>query len=117
MHDRVAVNPRALRAPPVDEEAVALAAIGARRIGVASQKLPATGWARDLRILQDAGLEVAYLVHGVFTAVDDDAGWAAEAHRLRRAVDAAAAVGAPFVYLCTGPPGPLRWEDAVAALG
>ncbi len=117
MHDRVSVNPMALRALPVDEEAAALAAIGARRIGVASQKLEAGGWGRGLRALQDAGLEIAYLVHGVFTPVDDDAGWAAESDQLRRAIDAAAAVGAPFVYLCTGPPGPLRWEDAVAALG
>ncbi|HEX4082329.1 MAG TPA: TIM barrel protein [Acidimicrobiales bacterium] len=117
MHDRVSVNPMALRAVPVDEEAVALAAIGARRIGVASQKLPPTDWDRDLRVLQDAGLEIAYLVHGVFTPVDDAAGWTTELDGLLRAVDAAAAVRTPFVYLCTGPPGPLRWEDAVAQLG
>ena len=117
MHDRVSVNPMALRALPVDEEAAALAAIGARRVGVVSQKLTGTDGDRGLRVLQDAGLEIAYVVHGVFTPVDDDAGWAAELDGLRRAVDVAAAVGAPFVYLCTGPPGPLRWEDAVSALG
>jgi sugar phosphate isomerase/epimerase len=116
VHDRVSVNPMALRDLPIDDEAAALVAIGAHWIGVASRKLAETGWGRGLRVLRDAGLEIAYVVHGIFTPVDDDAGWAAEADTLLRAVDAAADAGAPFVYLCTGPPGPLRWEDAVAML-
>ncbi|HEX3947621.1 MAG TPA: sugar phosphate isomerase/epimerase family protein [Acidimicrobiales bacterium] len=117
MHDRVSVNPMALIGLEVHEEAATLAAIGARRVGIASRKLAAAGWGRGLAAYQDADLEIAYLVHGVFTPVDDGAGWAAESDLLVRSVEAAAEVGAPFVYLCSGPPGAMPWEAAVEALG
>ncbi|HVX20695.1 MAG TPA: TIM barrel protein [Acidimicrobiales bacterium] len=116
--DRVTVNPMALLALPFDQEAAALVAAGARRLGVATRKLDALGWAAGLATYRAAGLDVAYLVHGIVAAPTDRDGWAAEADLLVRAVDTAADLGVPFVYFCSGPPGAAtRWEDAVAALG
>ena len=124
----MSVNPMALFGWPLADEVAALAATGARRVGVATRKLDALrsagggsaggGWAAGLAAYRDAGLDVAYLVHGIFTAPTDRAAWAAEADLLARAVDTAADVGAGFVYFCSGPPGDAtRWEDAADALG
>src|SRR6185437_9710945 len=116
--DRVSVNPMALFALSFDDEVAALRAAGARRVGLAARKLDALGWAAGLAAYREAGLEVAYLVHGIFAAPTDAAGWRGEADLLARAVDTAADLGAPFVYFCSGPPGgATRWEDAVDALG
>lgn len=115
--ERVSVNPMAMLDWPFEEEYPALAAAGARRVGLAARKLAERGWDDGVRGALGAGLEVAYVVHGVFTPPHDLAGWTAERGLLMRAVDAAAELRADLVYFCSGPSGPLRYEEAAEALG
>ena len=117
MHDRISVNPMAMLAMPFDEEVAALAALGIDRAGISVRKLDELGWTSGLDTYRTAGLEIPYLVHGIFAPVGDEAGWHAELDMLLRAVDTAAEVGATCIYFCSGPVGSLRWEEGVAALG
>lgn len=112
----LSVNPMAMLGRPFGEEFETLAAAGARRIGLSSHKLEQMGWTTGIRGAADTGLEVGYLVHGVFTAVDDDAGWRDEHRLLVATVEAAAEIGADLVYLCSGPSGGLPFEAAAERL-
>lgn len=114
---RIAVNPMATFELPFEKEASIVASLPTPRMGVLSRKLDERGWDEGLAALERHGVAVPYLIHGIYSAPDDDAGWAGESALLARTIDLAADVGAEFVYMCTGPAGALRWEEAVSRLG
>jgi len=115
VNGRIAVNPMATFDLALEAEVELLASLGTR-VGLSAQKLADRGWDDGLGVVAAAGLQVDYLVDGIFSPVDDTAGWAHEARMMGRAIDGAAELGAGFVYFCTGPPGQLRWEAAAARL-
>jgi sugar phosphate isomerase/epimerase len=114
---RIAVNPMTTFALDFEEEAAVVASLPTPRMGVLSRKLDERGWDEGVAALSRHGVEVPYLIHGIFSAPDDDAGWVQEADLLGRTVELAADLGAGFVYMCTGPAWDLRWEEAVRRLG
>jgi sugar phosphate isomerase/epimerase len=92
-------------------------ALDVRRVGLMSLSLAPYGWDRGLSAARDAGLDVPYLVHGIYTPVTDTEGWKADLDALLACVDGAHTIGASCVYFCTGPPGALTWEAAVELFG
>ncbi len=91
--------------------------LGTTRVGLNAIQLHAMGWTEAVDIVQRAGLDVVYVNYGPSARVDDAEGWRHDEAVLLNAVDAAAALGAPCVYLCTGSPGACLWEEAVTHLG
>jgi sugar phosphate isomerase/epimerase len=117
VHPRVSVNPQAAGYRGFEDELRLWDALGVRRVGLMSMSLAPYGWDRGLRAARDAGLEVPYVVHGIYTPVTDPERWKADLDSLLACIDAARTIGASCVYFCTGPPGRLTWEGAVELLG
>jgi sugar phosphate isomerase/epimerase len=117
IHPRVSVNPMTTIAMSLDDAIALWRELGVQLVGLNVSQLEATGWNRSIDAMSDSGLRVEYLNFGIPCAVTDDAGWRLTEPVLQRAIETAAALGAPTFYFCTGPPGPLRWEDAVDLLG
>ena len=116
IHDRVSVNPMTTIAMPFAEAVELWVELGTVRIGLNAIQLENTGWDDSLARVMNAGLDVRYLNYGPSARIDDEVGWRHDQAVLHRAVDAAALVGSPCVYLCTGSPGQFLWEDAVPLL-
>jgi sugar phosphate isomerase/epimerase len=117
LHPRLSVNPQAAGYRGFDDELQLWDELGVRRVGLMSMSLAPYGWDRGVTAARDAGLDVPYLVHGIYTAVTDAEGWKADTDALLACVDAARALGARCVYFCTGPPGEATWEEAVSLFG
>lgn len=117
IHPRVSVNPMATVGLSIEDAIGVWKSVGVERIGLNVGQIEANGWGRTIDAVRDAGLRVEYLNHGIPCAVTDDAGWAHTEGTMQRAVEGAAALGAHTFYFCSGPPGDLRWEDAVELLG
>ncbi|NLE78214.1 MAG: hypothetical protein GX610_01300, partial [Rhodococcus sp.] len=122
IHPRVSVNPMTTFSLAFEDTIAVWREIGAHTVGVNVMHLDAQGWDRSIELLLgarqgDAPLRVEYLNYGISSAVTDDAGWSETEAVLLRAVEAAHRLEAPTFYFCTGPPGSLRWEDAVDLLG
>jgi sugar phosphate isomerase/epimerase len=113
VHPRLSVNPFCSVANTFAEDLALWRTIGVPRAGVTSRKMAAHGWQRALDDIHTAGLHVPYLVHGIYTPVNKAAEWQHnEQDLLIEAARITATLGAPFVYLCTGPSGGLLWEEA-----
>lgn len=116
IHPRVTVNPMTTIGMPLADAAELWNDLGTVRVGLNAIQMERTGWAEGLDIVRHAGLDVVYLNYGPAARVDDAAGWAADAAVLRRAIDAAALLGADCVYFCTGSPGGFLYEEAAEQL-
>ena len=114
MHPRVSVNPVCTVSNSLDDDLRLYERIGVVRCGLHTAKLEAYGWDRAVTAVKNAGLQIPYVVHGVYTAVTDPVGWRLEAEMLVHGVDVAVQLGAGCVYLCVGPSGGLLWEPAAA---
>ncbi|CAB4747895.1 MAG: TIM barrel protein [Actinobacteria bacterium] len=117
IHERVSVNPMTTISMPLADAVALWLELGTTRVGLNALQLERTGWDDAIALVRAAGLDVRYLNYGPSAGIDDEAGWHHDQAVLHRAVDAAAALGAPCVYLCTGSPGRCLWEEAVALLG
>ena len=117
IHPRVSVNPMTTIAMPLHEAADLWVSLGTTRVGLNARQLDAMGWAEAIAIVQRAALDVVYLNYGPSARVDDADAWRHDEAVLLQAVDAACALGARCVYLCTGSPGTCLWEAAVTHLG
>jgi sugar phosphate isomerase/epimerase len=98
------------------EDLALWAELGVRQVGLASVKVDAHGWDQAAADARAAELDVRYVLHGIYTPVTDESGWRRETDQLLRCIELAASVGASSVCTCSGPPGGLRWEDALDAL-
>jgi sugar phosphate isomerase/epimerase len=115
MHPRLSVNTIGYGPVPVARVLDELVAHGIRRIGVPVAQLEAGDLATNVAALAAHGLDVVDLVEpSVFTLACPDA-WGAQRDRLCRCVDLAAEVGAPVLYVTTGPAGGLDWDEAALA--
>jgi sugar phosphate isomerase/epimerase len=117
IHPRVSVNPMTTIAMTLDDAIELWHELGVSLVGLNVSQLEATGWDHSIDAMRASAICVEYLNFGIPCAVTDDAGWRATEPLLQRAVETAQALGAPTFYFCTGPPGALRWEDAVDMLG
>jgi sugar phosphate isomerase/epimerase len=116
IHPRVTVNPMCTVASPLDEVLAVWDELGIRRVGLSAIQLNAQGWDPWLRAVQASELDVVYLNYGISAAVTDDEAWRQDESTLLRMVDAAALLGAICIYFSPGPPGQVRWEEAVDRL-
>ncbi|MEN3362369.1 MAG: hypothetical protein V7637_6351 [Mycobacteriales bacterium] len=115
MHPRLSVHTVGWGPRPVHGLLAELAAHGIRRIGVPAAQLEAGGVGPNVAALRAAGVEVLDVVEPAAFTLAEPARWPAQRDRLRACVAAAAAVGAPILYLTTGPAAPLEWDAAAAA--
>jgi len=90
---------------------------GFAKFGVSDVYLDDNGWDEVVQVVSASQAELAYLIRPNMFTLDDPSLWAAEETRLRRTVDATAAMGAGLVYGTTGHAGRLGFEEALAAFG
>jgi sugar phosphate isomerase/epimerase len=100
----------------LDEDLAFYERAGITCIGASLAKLEAAGIERGSARLRDAGLRVSNLIGIGPFRLDEPSQWPSQRDRVRRAVDAAEAVGAECMILTTGPARQLPWEDAADAL-
>lgn len=116
MHPRISVNEVCFPALPLEEKVAWWRKAGVDRVGLASLYRRNGDWLAALRAVQDAGIEVGYLMHARMYHVDTPSSWDASSAALRRSIDAAVAAGVPTIYCTTGPRGSLEFEEAADAL-
>ncbi len=114
MHPRLSVHTVGFAAGPVRDLVGSLLAADIRRIGVPVAQLESGGIAANAAALRSAGVEVLDVVQPAAFTLAEPARWPGERDRLRAALEATTAVGAPILYLTTGPAGPLTWDEAAA---
>ncbi len=114
---RVTVNPMCTVSLPVDEVLAIWESLDIRRVGLSAIQLNAQGWDPWMKAVKAGDFDVVYLNYGIGAAVTDDSGWKRDEATLLRMVDAAADLGAQCIYFSPGPPGAVRWEEAVDRLG
>jgi sugar phosphate isomerase/epimerase len=111
-HPRVSVNPVCTVSNSLEDDFRLYQRLGVVRCGLHTTKLEAYGWDRAVAAVRMAGLEIPYVVHGIYTSVTDGEGWRREQDLLLHSVETAVQVGAGCVYMCVGPSGGLLWEEA-----
>lgn len=115
MHSRLSATALAFPPRPVEQDIAAFAEAGVPAIGVAEWRLLEQGRDRELAVLKDSPVPVAYLLVASFFTLEDRGRWPAERERLLRVATAARDVGADLVYGTTGPAGSLSFEAATEA--
>ncbi|WP_238006471.1 sugar phosphate isomerase/epimerase family protein [Dactylosporangium sp. AC04546] len=75
-----------------------------------------SGWERAITQLRDDARPVECLLRADWFRLDRPEAWPAQREALTRLVEAAAEIGAPYVYGTTGSAGTLEFDQAVAAL-
>lgn len=88
--------------------------VGPDLVGLPALKLEAYGPDRALAAIVDSGLTVGYLVFPITVHPSEPAA-SDEVRRLIAALDMAAELDAPLVYVTSGPSGRLSWEEAAQA--
>jgi sugar phosphate isomerase/epimerase len=96
MSDRFALNQATTNYWPLDELVAACAGAGVRSVGLWREQTQEYGVPKAAALIRDAGLTVSSLCRGGFFDRDD---WYDEN---RRAIDEAAALGAPTLVLVSG---------------
>jgi sugar phosphate isomerase/epimerase len=85
------------------------------RVGISTDKVRPVGWTQAIELLS-GDLAVEFVVHPLYTRIDDDAGWEIEVAGLLDDVAGASSLGAQTIYFCSPPAGALRWEEAADLL-
>ena len=116
MHPRVSLSAISTFQWDLDADLAFYERAGITAIGASLAKLEATGLEAGAKRLRDAGLRITNLIGLGPFRLDDPEQWAAQRDRVRRALDAAEAIGAECMILTTGPAGQLSWEEAADAL-
>ncbi|MDQ1509007.1 MAG: hypothetical protein QOG50_851 [Actinomycetota bacterium] len=117
MHERVSVSAVSSWQATFDEDLAMWERLGVGRVGLSLRKCEEVGLDVAARRVRDAGLRVSNFVECGWCELADVTTWHTYRDRLRAALDAMRAVGAPVLVLTTGPAGRLAWEDAARALG
>jgi sugar phosphate isomerase/epimerase len=117
IHPRVTVNPMCTVALPLDEVLAIWDELGIRRVGLSAIQLNAQGWDPWIKAVKAGDFDVVYLNYGIGAEVTDDSEWRGDESTLLRMIDAAAELDAACIYFSPGPPGQVRWEEAVDRLG
>lgn len=117
-HPRVSVNAISSIQQTLEQDVALWQQLGIDHVGLILHKVEAAGWDEAEPMLRDAGLRVSTIAGPVPVSLreapDSDARRAEQAV-ITRALELAAAVGAPTMYLCSGPADGLAWDDAAAS--
>jgi sugar phosphate isomerase/epimerase len=116
VHPRVCLSGISTWNWSLDDELALVADLGVPAVGVSLRKLDASGWDSGIARVLASGARVANVIGVGPFALADPAEWAPQRDRVRRAVEAAAALDAGCVVLTTGPASQLAWEEAADAL-
>jgi sugar phosphate isomerase/epimerase len=98
-HPRISINSICSLYQPLGADIAMWADLGVGHVGLCSTKLEEEGWDQGLAMVREAGLRVSNI--------------ATENHVIADSLRFAAAVGAPTVYLCTGPASSPSWDESV----
>ncbi len=110
--NRICVSGMAAQNWPLAEELAMYQRIGTDRAGIGAAKLAAHGWQAAATEIERSGVELEYLVHAFTADPHDEDAWSSQLADLGDAVAWAAKLGAPTVYLTSGPSGRLTWAEA-----
>jgi sugar phosphate isomerase/epimerase len=116
MHPRVSLSAISTASWELDTDLAFYESAGITNVGISVAKLDRFGWEEGTRRIVDAGLRVTNLIGLGPFRLAEPGGWESQRDRLRRALDAASAVGAECLVCTTGPAGALTWENAADAL-
>lgn len=111
---KVSVDQIGLPGTTFQQDLDLLRRLGVGAVGVLRQKLAPVGAEAGARVLADAGLTVSVLLGAGGFPLEHPGAWAAPFDDARRALDEAAAIGAPRLLLTSGPAGSLSYEEAEA---
>ncbi|MDQ1570175.1 MAG: hypothetical protein QOF79_849 [Actinomycetota bacterium] len=100
--DRFSINQATLKLAPFEAVISALGDIGASSVGVWRETIAELGANAVASALADAGVRASSLCRGGFFTSNDAAAWSAALDDNRRAIDEAAAIGAPALVLVAG---------------
>ena len=116
MHERISLSAISTFDWPLAEDLAFYRRAGITNVGVSVAKLERAGWDAGSRAVAGADLRVTNLIGLGPFRLDSPKQWDAQRERVRRALDAAGALGAECVVFTTGPAGRLTWEQAEDAL-
>jgi sugar phosphate isomerase/epimerase len=118
LNPRVSVNAISSIQQTLDEDIALWQRLGIDHVGLILHKVEAAGWDESERMLRDAGVRVSTIAGPVPVSLREEAdsdARRAEQAVIARALELAAAVGAPTMYLCSGPADGLAWDVAAAS--
>ena len=115
MHPQLSVSALSSMSLSFDEDLDLWAELDVRTVGLFLDKLEAVGLDTAVDRIVERQLSVSSVACRGFT-LTEPAGWDERRAALDAAVDAAAAVQASCLFVTAGPPGPLGFDDSVAAL-
>jgi len=118
VHPRLAVSAICSWNLGLDEDLALWAGLGVDHVGLYLEKMEQAdgGVARAAARVRDAGLAVSTVACRGFELADR-ATWPDRWRSLEPAIEAAATVGARCLFVTAGAPGPLAFDECVAALG
>jgi sugar phosphate isomerase/epimerase len=100
--ERLSLNQMTVRSWSVPELVDGCARAGITAVGLWREPVEDTGLARSAKLVSDAGLRVSSLCRGGFFTAPEGATYRAAIDSNRRAIDEAAALGAPCLVLVVG---------------
>jgi sugar phosphate isomerase/epimerase len=109
---RYSVNQIGLPGTSFEEDVRLLERLAVPALGVVRPKLVAAGPKEAARLLDASGLAVSVLLGAGGFPLEDPTRWVGPMDDLRRALDEAATIGAPWVLVSSGPAGVLSYEEA-----
>lgn len=115
MHPRLSVSALSSMGQTFDGDLELWAALDVDAVGLFLPKLEAVGLEVAVERVRRAGLSVSSVACEGFRLTEPDA-WPARRVALDAAVDAAVALDAGCLFVTAGVPGPLTWDESVAAL-
>lgn len=116
MHPRLALNSLSTASWPLERDLALYADLGVGAAAWYVDKLEQHGVDAAVALIAASGIRSTQVFARGFT-LHDRTTWAADQARLRRAVELAAELGAPWVAVTAGAAGDLDWDDAADALG
>src|SRR5438105_5797739 len=115
VHARLALNSLSSATWTLEQDLELYAELGVTASSWYLDKLEAAGIERSLSLIRESGIRTIHVfAHGPTTC--DPSQWPSEQARLGTGARIAAALGAPWLVLTTGPAGDLTWDQAADAL-
>jgi len=116
VHPRLALNSLSTATWSLEQDLDLYTELGVPAGAWYAEKLERAGIDRAVDLIGQSGIRSVQVFARGFT-LHDRSSWVDDRIRLRRAVEAAVALGAPWVALTAGPAGDLDWDEAADALG
>jgi sugar phosphate isomerase/epimerase len=115
-HPRIVINEVCSPALPLADQITWWQRAGATSVGLARFRRGHGDWQPDVTRIQDAGINIGYLMHAPMFRLAEPESWPIAVQALLDSIDVAAKLRIPTIYTTTGPRGRLSFEQAAVAL-